>query len=96
MNKPHVLPGAELGVGDIDERRSANNFTQRLPDPDVCLIIGEVAIEYLIVHGHGAIAGDGETPYELFQVRAMVLVMAVRDVHRAPAIFARRTLAVEP
>ena len=64
MNKPHVLPGAELSLGDLDEVWSAQDLAQRLPDLDVRVVIGDVAIENVVVQGHGAVAGnsDGKPP----------------------------------
>ena len=75
----HVLGGGELAVGDVEEVAAPGEFAEEVPGLAVRAVVGGVAACDAEVHGHGAVAGDGEDVQELFQVGAVVLVVAPGD-----------------
>lgn len=49
----------------------------------VCIATGAVAIVDVVVDGHRSVAADREGPDVLFEIRSVVLVVAVHDLEAA-------------
>ena len=78
----HVLSSTQLAVGDIQEVRVANDLFQERPCLSMDLIVGGVAVVGLAVDWDRSVGGDGDPKEELFQIRAVVLVVAKGDSRR--------------
>ena len=75
----HVLAGGQLAVGHVEEVPPAGQLAEQVPGVAVGLVVGHVAAGRAEVQRHAAIRGDREDEEQLFQVGAMVLVVAEGD-----------------
>ena len=92
----HVLPAAQLAVGHVDKLRGAYDLQQRVPNPDVGLVVVRVSVVRVVVHWHRPVTTDRERPDDLLEIGSVVLVVTVNDAQASAAILARRSLTVLP
>ncbi len=69
----------ELGVGHIEKVGTPDQRPKGVPGFDVRAVVGDIAIAGAVVHGHRPIGAHGQDPQQLFEIGAMVLVVAMRD-----------------
>ena len=75
----HVLAGAELAVGHVQDVGVADDLPQERPRVRVDLVVGGVAVVGLAMDRDGAVGRDGDAVEQLLQVGAVVLVVAEGD-----------------
>ena len=63
-----VLFGAQLAIGNVEEIGGADDLPQHVPGLDVGLIVGDVAVVDVVVHGHRAVAADRDRPDQLLEI----------------------------
>ena len=71
----HILPRAELGVGDVCEIGATQKSPKGHPVSQVGFVIGDIAVPDFEIERNRPIATDTQAEQELLQIRAMVLVM---------------------
>src|SRR3974377_1804305 len=71
--------GASLQSATYEEVAAAGELAEQLPGALMGAVVGGVAALDAELHGHGAVAGDGEDVEQLLEVGAVVLVVAVGD-----------------
>ena len=77
---PHVLPGAQLAIRHVHERGVAHQLAQDFPGADVRLVVGDVPVIHVVMHGDSTVVGDRQCPHQLLQVGTVVLVVSVDDL----------------
>jgi hypothetical protein len=75
----HGGPVGQLAVGHVEEVGPSDQGSQLVPGGDVGDVVGGVAVLGAIRDGDRPVGGDGQDPHELFEVGAVVLVVAVGD-----------------
>ena len=75
----HRLLRAQLAVRDIQEPRLADEGTQFVPGRDVGEVVGGVAVRDSVGDRDRTVGADREDEQQLFEVGAVVLVVAVAD-----------------
>jgi hypothetical protein len=81
----HVLAGAELAVGHVEEVGPTDQGAQGVPGLAVGLAVLGVAVGDAAEDGNGLVGAHGQDPEQLLEVVAVVLVVAVRDLGRVGA-----------
>jgi hypothetical protein len=79
VDEAQVIETAELGVGDIEEIRTAGHGPQRRPGLDVGDGVVGVAVGGAKLDRHTAIGIGGQNEQQLLQIRAMVFGITVGD-----------------
>src|SRR5205807_2158227 len=64
----HVLGGGQLAIRDVEEIASPGQLAKQVPGGAVGAVVGGVAALDPEVHGHGAVATDGEDVEQLLEV----------------------------
>ncbi len=75
----HGGPGAQLGVGHVEEIFAADQRAQVVPGVDVGDVVGDIARYHPMGDGHRAVGADGEDPHQLAQIGPVVLVVTEGD-----------------
>jgi hypothetical protein len=75
----HIVAGAELTIGDIQEVGVADKLTQEVPCLAVDLVVSDIAVVGLGVNRDGSIRTDRDAEQQLLQIRSMILIIAEGD-----------------
>ena len=78
----HLFAATQLRVRHVDEVTATGDPAQILPDLDVGLVIGGVAVEALVVNRYRPVSADGEAEKKLLQIGPKVLVVSMGEKHR--------------
>ena len=92
----HIVARAELAVGHVQEVGVANQFTQERPGLDVNLVVGDVAVVGLAMDRHGPVGADGDAEEQLFQVGAVIFVVAEGNARRSVALLGWLLVVIDP
>src|ERR1700677_60684 len=75
----HVLRGAQLGVGHVEEISPARHPAERVPGANVRLVVAGVAIINAAPDRYGSIRRRSQNPQQLLEIGTVILVEAVSD-----------------
>jgi hypothetical protein len=81
-----VVLGAEFAIGNVEEVAVAQQFIQSEPIPLMNFVVRGVTIKDVTADGHGAIGSHGAIIDQLFEIRAVVFVVASCDASRTIAV----------
>ncbi len=79
MNMGQVFPGGHLGISHKQKVSSAQQIDQVVPLLDICIHIGRIAAVGLLKQREGAVGADGQRPYQLLEILAILLAVAEGD-----------------
>jgi hypothetical protein len=90
----HIVARTELTVGHVEEVAVAEELPQERPGIDMDLVIGGVTVVNLAVDRDGAVGRDRKAVQQLFEVGAVVFVVAEGDARRASRLLGGSLLSV--